>query len=143
LPLILAALATGVLAARWRRLPRSTRALVAMVAIAFAVWGSGVIPPPSLEALARDVGATLGSYTYALVGLLAFLETGAGIGLVAPGELAVVIGGVTAGQGHTELIALILIVWACALAGDLTSYVLGRRLGRDFLLRHGAAVRLT
>ena len=34
---------------------------------------------------------------------------------------------------------LIGIVWACAVAGDLTSYMLGRRLGRGFLVRHGAA----
>jgi hypothetical protein len=49
---------------------------------------------------------------------MALLETGAGIGLVAPGELAVVIGGVTAGHGHTNLLLLIAIVWVCALAGD-------------------------
>jgi membrane protein DedA with SNARE-associated domain len=142
-PLILAALTVGALAVRWRRLPRRARVLVAAIAIGLAVWGSGVIHPPNLETLARDLGATLGSYTYAVVGLLAFLETGAGVGLVAPGELAVVIGGVTAGQGHTNLFVLIGIVWACALCGDLTSYVLGRRLGRDFLLKHGAALKFT
>jgi undecaprenyl-diphosphatase len=142
-PLILAALTVGALAVRWHRLPRRTRVFVAAIAIGLAVWGSGVIHPPNLETVARDLGATLGSYTYAVVGLLAFLETGAGVGLVAPGELAVVIGGVTAGQGHTNLFVLIAIVWACALLGDLTSYVLGRRLGRDFLLKHGAALKLT
>lgn len=114
-------------------------AAAAVVAVAaLIVWGG-----PNLETIARDIGATLGAYTYAVVGLMALLETGAGIGLIAPGELAVVIGGVTAGQGHTSLPALIAIVWVCALAGDLTSYVLGRRLGRNFLLRHGHLVKLT
>jgi undecaprenyl-diphosphatase len=98
---------------------------------------------PSLETVARDIGAALGPYTYAVVGLMALLETGAGIGLVAPGELAVVIGGVTAGQGHTNLLLLIAIVWLCALTGDLISYVLGRRLGRGFLLEHGHLIKLT
>jgi membrane protein DedA with SNARE-associated domain len=98
---------------------------------------------PSLETVASNIGATLGLYTYAVVGVMALLETGAGIGLVAPGELFVVIGGVTAGQGHTNLLALIGIVWACALAGDLISYFLGRRLGRGFLLKHGHLVKLT
>jgi undecaprenyl-diphosphatase len=102
-----------------------------------------IVPLPDLEAIAGDVGARLGAYTYLLVGALALLETGAGIGLVAPGELAVVIGGVTAGQGHTALPLLIAVVWACALTGDLISYWLGRRLGRTFLLRHGHLVRLT
>jgi membrane protein DedA with SNARE-associated domain len=142
-PLILAALTVGALAVRWRRLGPRARALAGALALGLAVWGSGVIHPPNLETVARDIGATLGSYTYAVVGLLAFLETGAGIGLIAPGELAVVIGGVTAGQGHTNLLVLIAIVWACALGGDLTSYVLGRRLGRGFLLKHGAALKLT
>lgn len=142
-PLILAALAVMALAARWRRLPSRTRALAAAIPLALAVWGSGEIHPPDLETLARDIGATLGSYTYAAVGLLAFLETGAGIGLIAPGELAVVIGGVTAGQGHTDLVLLIVLVWTCAAAGDLASYLLGRRLGREFLLEHGTALKLT
>ena len=142
-PLILAVLTAGAVGARWRRLPARTRALAAAFAIACAVWGSGLIHPPNLETISRDVGATLGSYTYAVVGVLAFLETGAGVGLIVPGELAVVIGGVTSGQGHTELLLLIAIVWACAVAGDVTSYVLGRRLGREFLLRHGAALKLT
>jgi membrane protein DedA with SNARE-associated domain len=74
---------------------------------------------------------------------MALLETGAGVGLIAPGELAVVIGGVTAGQGHTDLPLLIVVVWACAFAGDLASYALGRRLGRGFLLAHGSAFMLT
>ena len=104
---------------------------------------TALIPMPDLEGIARDIGGQLGSYTYLVVGLLALLETGAGIGLIAPGELAVVIGGVTAGQGHIELPALIAIVWVCAFAGDLISYALGRRLGRAFLLTHGHHVRLT
>lgn len=141
--LILAALAFAALAVRWRRLGAGSRTVVVVAAVGLAVWGSGAIQPPDLEAIARDLGATLGVYTYPVVGLFAFLETGAGIGLVAPGELAVAIGGVTAGQGHTQLEPLIPIVWACAFAGDLTSFVLGRRLGREFLIRHGAVLKLT
>ena len=142
-PLIVAALLVGALAMRWRRWPARARTLAVAVVIGLAVSGSGTLHLPSLETIARDIGASLGSYTYAVVGVMALLETGAGIGLVAPGELAVVIGGVTAGQGHTNLVLLIVIVWACALTGDLTSYFLGRRLGRTFLLRHGHLVKLT
>jgi membrane protein DedA with SNARE-associated domain len=142
-PLLAAALVLGALVVRWRRLSPRIRALGVAAALALGAWGSGIIHLPNLETIARDVGATLGSYTYAVVGLMALLETGAGIGLIAPGELALVIGGVTAGQGHTNLLLLIAIVWACALTGDLTSYVLGQRLGRSFLLRHGHLVKLT
>ena len=41
-----------------------------------------------------------GTWTYLLVGALAFLETGAFVGLIAPGETAVLVGGVVAGQGQ-------------------------------------------
>lgn len=59
------------------------------------------------------------------------------------GELVVMLGGVSAGQGQIELIPLIVLVWACAVAGDLTSYALGRRLGRGFLVRHGSLFAIT
>jgi membrane protein DedA with SNARE-associated domain len=142
-PLAAAALTIAALAGGWQRLPARMRAIAAVAALALIAWGSGAIHPPNLETVAREVGATLGVYTYAVVGLMALLETGAGIGLIAPGELAVVIGGVTAGQGHTDLPLLIAIVWACAFTGDLISYTLGRRLGREFLLEHGHLVKLT
>ena len=75
--------------------------------------------------------------------MLAFLETGAFIGLVAPGETTVIVGGLVAGQGEISLLLLIAIVWTCAVLGDLTSYALGRRLGRDFMVRHGGRVKIT
>jgi membrane protein DedA with SNARE-associated domain len=99
--------------------------------------------PPNFEHVIRDLGSTLGPWTYALVGVMAFLETGAGVGLIAPGELAVILGGVAAGQGEVGLVPLIALVWVCAVAGDTLSYVLGRRLGRGFLLEHGHRVKLT
>jgi membrane protein DedA with SNARE-associated domain len=141
--LVAAAVTVAALGFRWNRLTGRFRALGVAAAVVLLAWGLAVIHPPNLETIARDIGAQLGPYTYAVVGLMALLETGAGIGLIAPGELAVVIGGVTAGQGHTDLLVLIAIVWACALSGDLASYFLGRRLGREFLLKHGHLVKLT
>jgi membrane protein DedA with SNARE-associated domain/membrane-associated phospholipid phosphatase len=75
--------------------------------------------------------------------VLAFLETGAFIGLVAPGETTVIVGGVIAGQGEISLSVLIAITWTCAVAGDLASYTAGRKLGRAWLLRHGERVKIT
>ena len=60
-----------------------------------------------------------------------------------PGETAILIGGVVAGQGQISIYVLIGLVWACAVAGDLTSYTLGRRLGRGFLERHGPRLKIT
>jgi undecaprenyl-diphosphatase len=141
---LLAAVAVAV-AAYLRR--RSTgplaRALSALVAVALALVGLGLVETPDVEELIVDLGTSLGPYTYVLVGALAFLETGAFVGLVAPGETAVLVGGVVAGQGQVDPLALIALVWCCAVAGDVTSYTLGRKLGRDFLLRHGPKLKIT
>ena len=78
--------------------------------------GVGVIQLPNFEQLLEDAGKALGTWTYLAVGVLAFLETGAFLGFVAPGETAVIVGGLVAGQGQISLLALIAIVWACCLA---------------------------
>ena len=113
------------------RLPIAVRALAGALGVsACRVGGSGLIHLPSLETIARDIGAALGLVHLRGGRRDGLSRDGAGIGLVAPGEAVVVIGGVTAGQGHTNLAVLIGVVWACAFTGDLTSYSLGRRLGR-------------
>jgi membrane protein DedA with SNARE-associated domain/membrane-associated phospholipid phosphatase len=129
--------------ARRRKLGRLTQAAGWVVAAVAAAIGVGVIPLPNLEELMLDVGSALGKWTYLLVGVLAFLETGAFVGLVAPGETTVIVGGVVAGQGEISLWVLITLVWVCAVAGDLASYTAGRKLGRAWLLRHGERLKIT
>jgi undecaprenyl-diphosphatase len=115
-----------------------------LVAIAAAVLiGVGVIELPNFEQVLEDAGRALGKWTYLAVGLLAFLETGAFLGFVAPGETAVIVGGLVAGQGEISLLALIAIVWTACVLGDLTSYELGRRKGRGWLLTHGQRLKIT
>jgi len=135
-------LLAGVLAGQ-RRVSPKVQALMGVAGLALIAVGTGLLDPPNLEDVIRDLGGALGPWTYALVGVMAFFETGAGIGLIAPGELAVILGGVAAGQGEVELVPLIVLVWVCAVAGDTLSYVLGRRLGRGFMLEHGHRVKLT
>ena len=143
LPLFLAVVLVVALAVLWRRLGWGLRVLGALALGTLFVYGGGVVDPPDLEKLLLDVGDALGNWTYLLVGSLAFLETGAFIGLVAPGETAVIAGGVIAGQGVVEVVPLVLLVWACCIAGDTVSFFLGRRLGRDFMVRHGPKVKIT
>ncbi len=100
-------------------------------------------PEIDVEQILEDLSSWLGSWTYLLVGLLAFLETGAFVGLIFPGESAVILGGAVAGQGETSIVITIAIVWFCAWAGDTTSFFIGRKLGRDFILRHGSKVLIT
>ena len=109
----------------------------------FALVQAGVVSPPDLEGFLTDLSDTLGAWTYALVGGLAFLETGAFVGLVAPGETAVVLGGVVAAEGGVDLPLMLAITWSAAALGDLASFWLGRRLGRRFLVAHGPRLGVT
>jgi membrane protein DedA with SNARE-associated domain/membrane-associated phospholipid phosphatase len=131
------------LVARRRQLGRWTQLAGWIAAAAAGAVGIGVIPLPNLEELMLDLGRALGPWTYLVVGILAFLETGAFVGLIAPGETTVIVGGVIAGQGEISLSVLIAITWVCAVAGDLASYTAGRKLGRAWLLRHGERVKIT
>lgn len=124
---------------------RRTVAVVALLAAAaIAVYASGALDGlPSFETVIEDVATTLGAWTYALVGVLTFLETGAFVGLVVPGETTVIVGGVIAGQGEIDIVPLVGLVWACAILGDSTSFGIGRRLGRGFLMKHGPRLKIT
>jgi membrane-associated protein len=125
---------------------RRPAALVAVAAAAaglFVLVALGVVPTPDLDEALTDLSDTLGSWTYALVGGLAFLETGAFVGLVAPGETAVVLGGVVAARGGVDLAPMLLIVWLSAAAGDFASFMLGRKLGRRFLVARGPRLGIT
>jgi membrane protein DedA with SNARE-associated domain/membrane-associated phospholipid phosphatase len=145
---IIGAVAAALVAAyviwRWRRLSLERKALGIVIFVGLAVYASGVLSElPDPKKVIGDVAEALGPWTYALVGLLAFLETGAFVGLIAPGETVVIAGGVVAGQGEIQLLPLIGLVWICAVLGDTTSFFIGRRLGRPFLEKHGPRVKIT
>jgi membrane protein DedA with SNARE-associated domain len=142
-PFVFAVVVAGATAWGWRRVGWPARVAGVALTVALAVYGAGVVHPPQLDDVVATIGSTLGSYTYALVAVMVFVETGAFVGLLVPGETVVIVGGVVAGQGHIDLAALLGLTWACALAGDLTGYALGRRLGRRFLLAHGPRVHIT
>ncbi len=141
--LVFAVLVAAFVAVRWRRLSTEGKLLLLAVVAGLVVLGTGLVKLPKVEEVIVDVGESLGTWTYLLVGVMAFAETGAFLGFVAPGEFTVLLGGVIAGQGKISVIPLIAIVWGAAVAGDVTSYLLGRRLGRGFLERHGARVKIT
>jgi membrane-associated protein len=103
---------------------------------------AGVVPLPDVDGALEDASRTLGGWAYPAVAGFAFLETGAFVGLLVPGETAVVVGGVVAARGEVELVPLIGLVWLAAGAGDLISFLLGRRLGRPFIERHGPRMHL-
>jgi membrane protein DedA with SNARE-associated domain/membrane-associated phospholipid phosphatase len=119
---------------------RRRRLLLALVALAIAAGYyllTRLIPSEHLQTLLEEISNTLGAWTYLLVGVFAFAETGAFIGLVVPGETVMLLGGAVAGQGAISVYLLIAVAWFAAWLGDTTSFLLGRRLGREFVMRHG------
>jgi membrane-associated protein len=125
------------------RVPRGLLALGVLAAAAFAAVTTGLVETPDLEKALTDLSDTLGAWAYLLVAGLAFLETGAFVGLIAPGETAIVLGGVVAAQGGVDLPVILLVAWVAAALGDLASFLLGQRLGRRFLIARGPRLGVT
>ncbi|MCW2993956.1 MAG: phosphatase family protein [Conexibacter sp.] len=142
-PLVAAVLLAAFLVLRRRKLEPTLLIGGVIVVVGLLVYGSGVVQLPDFKKIVEDAGNTLGNWTYLVVGVMAFFETGAFVGLIAPGETFLIFGGVVAGQGTISLVALIAIVWTCAVLGDLASFYAGRRLGRNFLIKHGPKVQIT
>ena len=116
-------------------------AAIAGIALAGAI-AAGALAVPDLAGALSDATDSLGHWIYLAVAALVFLETTALLGFVIHGELALMLGGVAAERGDASLVALIALVCTAAVAGDLVSLLLGRRLGRPFLERHGGRVGL-
>lgn len=61
------------------------------------------------------------------------LEASAFVGFVFPGEIAALLGGVAAGQGHLPLAGVLAAAIGGAAAGDAVGYLVGQRWGRRIL----------
>ena len=122
---------------------KKSLAVGALVAVLVVLYLTGVLPKlPDPKKAIEDTATTLGPLTYLFVAVLAFLETGAFVGLIVPGETTVIVGGVIAGQGEIDLIPLIGIVWVACVLGDTVSFFIGKKLGRKFILKHGEKVKI-
>ena len=127
---------------RSERVRWGIRLAVAVLIVAYFLFRDK-LPSFDVEHLIQSIASGIGAWSYLLVGGLAFLETGAFVGLIAPGEFTVILGGAVAGQGEASVWLMIAITWFAAFAGDSVSFYLGARLGRDFLVRNGPRFRIT
>jgi len=75
-----------------------------------------------------------------LVTLVVALEA---VGVPLPGESLIIAMGAALGARHESLAPAFFALWLGAVLGDNLGYVLGRRLGRHALLRHGGRIGLT
>jgi membrane protein DedA with SNARE-associated domain len=76
-----------------------------------------------------------------VVFVVVFLEV-AGLPFV-PGETALIAAGALASQGHGNIVAIIGLAIAAAVAGALLGYAIGRRWGRELLARWAWFERVT
>jgi membrane protein DedA with SNARE-associated domain len=143
LPLLAAVAILVFLALRRRTLGRATGVAGVLAAAVLAGYGFGLYTLPSIDDALTRLAPALGNWTYPLVSVLAYLEAAAFVGLLVPGELTVVLGGAVARDGHVSIQALFVLVWFAAVAGDTTGFMLGRRLGVGFLVRHGRRFYIT
>ena len=67
--------------------------------------------------------------------LLPALESSAFVGVVFPGEIAVVVGGVVAHYGGLPLAAVLVAAISGAILGDSVGYLVGRRYGHSLIRR--------
>jgi membrane protein DedA with SNARE-associated domain len=85
-----------------------------------------------------DLVTRLGDWSYLIIFAAALLECAAFAGLLVPGESLVLASGFFAHQGILQLDAVMASAGLGAVAGDNIGYLLGSRLGRDWLLRKGS-----
>lgn len=76
-----------------------------------------------------SLSSLAGPIAYLVVAGLAALEASAFVGLVIPGELALLTGGYIAHQGNASLGLMMGVAAAGAIAGDSLGYEIGRRFG--------------
>ncbi len=85
----------------------------------------------------NDLILRLDNWGYVIVFLIVMLECQALLGFFMPGESMVMVAGFLAGQEVLDLRVLIVVVAVAAIVGDNIGHEFGRRLGRDWLWRHG------
>ncbi len=81
-----------------------------------------------LEYLHR-IGEQVGGWLYLIAGFFAFAEAAIMVGLVFPGETALLVAGFGAHQGWISLWVMIVVAVLAAVAGDSVGYEVGRYYG--------------
>ncbi|MBE7190515.1 DedA family protein [Jatrophihabitans endophyticus] len=83
------------------------------------------------ESVLRSIGGSVGAWLYVIAGGLAFAEAAILVGMVLPGETALLVAGVfcQAKYGDLNLGVMMVVAAVCAIAGDSVGYEFGRKFG--------------
>jgi membrane-associated protein len=79
--------------------------------------------------LLKHLGQSVGVWLYVIAGGLAFAEAALLVGMVLPGEAALLVAGYFCHQGVLSLPIMIVVAIVCAVLGDTVGYEFGRHLG--------------
>jgi membrane-associated protein len=82
-----------------------------------------------LDVHLRELAQVYGSWVYAILFLIIFLETGLVITPFLPGDSLLFVAGTIAAAGGMNVHGLVLLLIAAAIAGDSVNYTIGRYLG--------------
>jgi membrane-associated protein len=81
------------------------------------------------EHVMTRIGETVGAWLYVIAGGLCFAEAAILVGMVLPGETALLVAGVFCQRGTLSLPIMIIVAVVCAIAGDSVGYEFGRKFG--------------
>ena len=83
------------------------------------------------EHVLRSIGDSVGLWLYAIAGGLCFAEAAILVGMVLPGETALLVAGVFCNSkyGNLNIGVMMAIAVVCAIAGDSVGYEFGRKFG--------------
>jgi membrane protein DedA with SNARE-associated domain len=96
--------------------------------------------PPALPGFLDTLAPVLNHWGYLAVGALVMLED---FGVPVPGETVLIAAAVYAGAGQLNILAVIAVAIAAAVAGDSIGYAIGRFGGRRLVLRYGKYLFIT
>jgi len=81
------------------------------------------------EHLVESIGSAVGVWLYVIAGALCFAEAAILVGMVLPGETALLVAGVFCQHGTLELWLMIVVAVVCAIAGDSVGFEFGKKFG--------------
>jgi membrane-associated protein len=86
---------------------------------------------PVFEHILRTIGDSVGLWLYVIAGGLAFAEAAILVGMVLPGETALLVAGVfcNSNYGDLNLAVMCVIATVCAIGGDSVGYEFGKKFG--------------
>lgn len=83
------------------------------------------------ESILRSIGESVGVWLYVIAGGLCFAEAAVLVGMVLPGETALLVAGVFCNHkyGNLNLVLMCVIGAVCAIVGDTVGYEFGKKFG--------------